>query len=107
MLRDFTGWSPEQVAHWAQATFGAWLDDDMDLVYHVSPQYRITILLIPPHARSTLRGLPLVDLQHALEMALWDERYPHFQFPPAMDWTPYKERVAQVLREHLGAGAGE
>lgn len=107
ILRDFLGWSSEQVFQWAQSTFGTALDRDYDLVYHASPQYWIVNLLIPSQARSKLQGLPLVHLHQALEHAFWDERYPHYTFPPDMDWTPYKGRVTRVLQEHLGSGANE
>ncbi len=99
MLHAFLGWSEPQIKEWIVDHVPLEeLDDWMDIYYHVPPQYWIRNTLIPLSLHQTLSSAELAELRIRLLEAFKDEHM--YEFSLDTDWTPYKARVATILRDY-------
>ncbi len=99
ILGTFLGWTEQRVFDWIEEReLWAFLDNPEDMIYHETPPYWITMLLIPDTLRTTLSGVALADLQGRILAAFKDDT--QYKFVKHTDWTPYKSRVEAILRAY-------
>lgn len=99
MLRAFLGWSEPQIREWIVDRVPLEeLDDWQDIYYHVPPQYWMVNTLIPLSLHRSLSENELIDLRHRIFEAFNDEHL--YEFPLGTDWSPFKEKVAEILKDY-------
>ena len=99
LLAEFLGWSEAQMLEWADATGKLeYLSDPDDLLYHQTPLYWATNLLVPTEFKERLSSSELGSLKQQIMLA-FNDNY-NYNFPLDIDWKPYKARVAEILEGH-------
>jgi hypothetical protein len=100
MLGAFLDWTEEDVTKWINETWLVYLNNPEDILYHQTPQYWLTMVIIPDPLRQRLAGIELARLHQQLFDVFKDEQ--HFNASLGTDWRLYRSKIEQIL-----AGYGE
>lgn len=108
MLGTLLGWSDEQVIAWAQQGV-KWvaLDNPDDIMFHETPMYWATHLLIPDSLRVHLPHDQMLRLERDLWSVFIDESKDWHPDPETIDWLPYKQQVDRLLARYADNSWGE